>query len=68
MPDITKCTNARCVAKSDCYRFTSVENYGNQYYDIFVPDVNLKDGFRCDMYLQRGENLNFCPVPKGYRK
>lgn len=51
MPDITKCTNARCVAKSDCYRFTSVENYGNQYYDIFIPDVNLRDGFRCDMMM-----------------
>lgn len=68
MPDITKCTNARCVAKSDCYRFTSPPSDGNQAFDIFVPDVNVLDGFRCDMYLQRGENLNFCPVPKGYRK
>lgn len=52
MPDLTKCTNARCVAKSDCYRFTSPPSDANQSYDIFVPDVNLRDGFSCDMYLQ----------------
>lgn len=49
MPDITKCTNARCVAKSECYRFTSPPSDANQYYDIFVPDVNLREGFKCDM-------------------
>lgn len=52
MPDITKCTNARCVAKSDCYRFTSPPNDANQAFDIFVPDVNLRDGFSCDMYME----------------
>lgn len=53
MPDLTKCTNARCVAKSDCYRFTSPPNDANQSYDIFVPDVNLRDGFSCDMMMKR---------------
>jgi len=67
MPDITKCTNNRCARKSDCYRFTSVPSDAHQSYDIFVPEVNVVEGFRCDMYLQRGENLNFCPIPKGYR-
>lgn len=47
--DLTKCTNARCAAKFDCYRFTSPPSSANQHYDIFVPDVNLRDGFKCDM-------------------
>ena len=49
MPDLTKCTNNRCVKKLECYRFTSVPSSANQAFDIFVPDVNLRDGFRCDM-------------------
>lgn len=49
MPDITKCTNNRCVKKMECYRFTSVPSSANQAVDIFVPDVNLRDGFKCDM-------------------
>ena len=49
MPDLTKCTNNRCVKKLQCYRFTSVPSSANQAFDIFVPDVNLRDGFRCDM-------------------
>ena len=55
MPDITKCTNNRCIAKQDCYRFTSPPSSENQAVDIFVPDQNIEDGFRCDMMMKRGE-------------
>lgn len=52
MPDITKCSNNRCARKTECYRFTSEPSDANQAFDIFVPDVNVLDGFSCDMYLQ----------------
>ena len=51
MPDITKCTNNRCLKKSDCYRFTSVPSDGNQAFDIFAPDRNTEEDFSCDMMM-----------------
>lgn len=54
MPDITKCTNSRCVKRLDCYRFTSVPSLPVQAVDIFVPENNNADGFRCDMMMGHG--------------
>lgn len=55
MPDITKCTNSRCIKKTDCYRFTSPPSDVNQSCDIFVPDLNTEENFSCDMMMKRGE-------------
>lgn len=52
MPDITKCTNARCAKKSECYRFTSEPSTYSQSYDIFAPDDNTLENFSCDMYME----------------
>jgi len=52
MPDITKCTNARCAKKSECYRFTVEPSSYAQSYDIFAPDNNTLDNFSCDMFME----------------
>lgn len=59
MLDITKCTNSRCIKKSDCYRFTSPPSDVNQSYDIFVPDDNTEENFSCDRMYNRGGFLSY---------
>lgn len=58
MPDITKCSNSRCVKRLNCYRFISVPSSPVQAVDIFVPENNNVDGFRCDMMMGHGHALS----------
>lgn len=51
MPDLTKCTNSRCVKKWDCYRWTCDGDI-LQSYDIFAPENNTVENFSCDMFLE----------------
>ena len=52
MPDITMCTNSKCVKRKECFRFCATPKEFNQSYQLFEPKNNLIYGFECDKFIK----------------
>lgn len=50
MPDISKCSNEKCIMKKLCFRYTSTPNEIQQSYNPYVPKNNTETSFECDSF------------------
>lgn len=58
MPDISKCSNKKCIMKKLCFRYTSTPNEFRQSYNSYEPKNNTEASFKCESFVANRNNLN----------
>ena len=58
MADYTICKNNDCPVADNCWRFGMPYDLQNQSYQVFIPEVDTEEDFKCSMFIEYPETKN----------